>query len=173
MSFLPRYLLVAIFGAALLGGVQVPNFVTQYAQQVGARLQQVEQDLAGFRQIAQRYFHGSMDALVAAHEASADPRFRAEAAPLRQMVESEQALKAQQAGLSGSVYQQSLYVALHGDPALLDATWAHYAPAFQLNRDALVIGAGLAFGLCFLIEILFVCLRGGWRTLQRRRVPAA
>lgn len=168
MSFLPRYLMVVIFGAALLGGVQVPNYVSQYAQRVDAQLQQVRQDLAGFRAVARRFFHGDMDALIAAHETSSDPAFRAEAAPLRKMVATERHLAAQQAALSGPVYQQAWYVALHGDPALLRATWNGYAPAFQLNRDALVIGAAVAFGLCFALELLILLLRGTFRGLRRQ-----
>lgn len=173
MSFLPRYLMVAIFGVALLGGVQVPNYVSQYAQRVDAQLQQVQRDLAGFRVVAKRFFHGDINALIAAHATSSDPAFRAEAAPLRKMVESEQRLVAEQAALSGPIYQQAWYVAVHGDPTLLRATWARYAPAFQLNRGALVIGAGVAFGVCFALEILIVLLRGSFRVLRPRRATRA
>lgn len=159
MSFLPRYLLVAVFGAVLLGGVQIPNFVHQYAQRVDARFRQVEQDLAGFRAVAAQYFHGDLAALVAAHDTSPDPRFRAEGVPLQQMIDAERRLAAQRAGLSGSVYGQAWFVALHGDYPLLRETWAGYKAAFLLDRDALVLGAGLAFGVCFALEFLLLLLR--------------
>lgn len=169
VSFLPRYLIVMVFGAVLLCGVQVPNFVNQYAQRVDAHLKQVQQDLVGFRAVAQRFFHGDIDALIAAHDASHDPHFRAEGVPLREMVDSERRLTAQHAALAGSMYAQAAYIALHGDRALLRETWKGYAPAFLLDRDALVIGAGLAFGVCFTLEILIALLRGIWRLIFGRR----
>ncbi|TAM12750.1 MAG: DUF2937 family protein [Nevskiaceae bacterium] len=169
MSFLPRYLIVALFGAVLLGGVQVPNFVHQYAQRVDAHFQQVQQDLAGFRAVAVQYFHGDLAALVAAHDTSPDPRFRAEGVPLHRMMDSERQLAAQHAGLSGPVYEQTVFVALHGDRALLRETWAGYKAAFLLDRDALVMGIALAFGVCFVVEFLLLLLRTLFTGMTRKR----
>ncbi|HEU0198498.1 MAG TPA: DUF2937 family protein [Nevskiaceae bacterium] len=173
MSFVPRYLLMLAFGVALLAGVQVPNFVTQYTQRVDAHLKQVQQDLAGFQAVAQKFFHGDLMALVAAHDTSSDPAFRAEGVPLRQMVESERRLGAEHAGLSGSVYHQTLYLLGHADPALLKETWRGYAPAFSLSRDALVLGAGLAFGLCLLAELSALFLRASFNLMRPRRRQSA
>ncbi|HEX7381018.1 MAG TPA: DUF2937 family protein [Nevskiaceae bacterium] len=173
-SFLSRYLMLAAFGAALLVGIQVPNFVDQYANRVDARLRQVQQDLAGFEQIAQRYFNGSFDALIASHATNPDPRIRAEIAPLRQMVESEHRLSADKAALAGPLYRRLWHVAVSGDRTLLKETWDRYAPVFLLDRGALLVGVIFAFGVCLILELLLALARGVVALFRRpaRRIRA-
>lgn len=174
ISFLSRYLMLAVFGAALLVGIQVPNFVGQYANRVDARLRQVQQDLAGFEQVAQRYFRGSLDALIASHATDPDPRIRAETAPLRQMVDAERRLSADQAALAGPLYRRLWHVAVSGDRPLLKETWDRYAPVFLLDRDALLVGGIFAFGICLVLELLLALARGIVALFRRpaRRIRA-
>src|SRR5581483_6371599 len=70
MSFLYRYLLILIACVALLMGIQIPSFVDQYEKRLDAHLQEVQADLKGYQDIANRDFGGSMEALIRRHKES-------------------------------------------------------------------------------------------------------
>jgi len=60
------YLRLILFAVGLLAGVQVPGFIDQYAQRVSAHQIEVATDFRGFQQVADQYFGGSVEALIAA-----------------------------------------------------------------------------------------------------------
>jgi len=64
------YLRLVLFAIGLLAGVQTPGFIDQYAKRVSAHQIEVAQNFSGFQQTADRYFGGSVEALLAHHAAS-------------------------------------------------------------------------------------------------------
>lgn len=163
MSFLYRYLLILIACGALLLGIQVPNFVDQYQKRLDAHLQEVQTNLKGYQDIADRDFGGSLDALIRKHKDSDDATFRDEAAPIESMYLRRVHFEAQRSALQASLPQQAWYLLLHGDRELLSETWASYSFAVPLNGLALLSGFGLAALLLIVVEILaglFGAVRG-------------
>ena len=76
---LRAYLRLVLFALGLLIGVQAPGFVDQYAKRVSAHYIEATKSFAGFQRTANEYFGGSIEALIAYHEASSDAVFKDEA----------------------------------------------------------------------------------------------
>ncbi len=142
---------LVLLGGTIAGGC-VPGFIAQYRQRVGGMLDQVQIDLAPFREIARRYHDGDMAALVKHHLASSDPTFNAEGHAIQSMLDSLARLQAMAEGLSGTVWQQILYLMPHYDRAIGAATWHDHVPAFALDPPGLLVAAvaGVAVWLLFM-----------------------
>jgi hypothetical protein len=151
-GLLDRVVLVA---GTVVGGC-LPGFAAQYRQRVGGRLDQVEIDLQPFREIADRFHGGSLDALIQHHLQSPDRTFHAEGQAIQAMVSSEANLRSMFEALHGSVFEQLVYLATHGDRGIANATWESFIPAFNLETSSIVIA--VAVGL--LVWLLFI---GLWR----------
>lgn len=142
-GLLDRFVLVA---GTVAGGC-LPGFVTQYRQRVGGRLDQVQIDLAPFREIADRLHGGSLDALIQHHLASPDATFHAEGAAIQAMLDSESRLRAMYEALQGGMFEQLWYLARHLDGGIARATWHDYLPSFNLDAPSLIIAAVIGIGL--------------------------
>ena len=141
---------VLLLGTAL--GACVPGFVVQYRQRVGGRLDQVEIDLAPFREIAERLHGGSLEALIRHHLESSDPTFHSEGQAIQAMVASEASLRATMEALQGSVLQQLLYLIPHHDRGIVRATWDSWVPSINLEASSIVVALviGVTIWLLFL-----------------------
>jgi hypothetical protein len=149
---------VLLAGTAL--GACVPGFVVQYRQRVGGRLDQVELDLAPFREIADRLHGGSLDALIRHHLQSSDATFHSEGQAIQAMVNAEAGLRATMEALQGSVLQQLLYLIPHHDRGILGATWDSWVPSINLEASSILV----ALILGVLIWLLFLAL---WHGISR------
>jgi hypothetical protein len=143
----------AVLVMGTVAGGCVPGFIVQYRQRVGGRLDQVLEDLAPFRAIADRFHGGSIDALIQHHLASADQTFHAEGAAIQAMVDAEARLRGMMEALQGGVWQQLLYLMRHPDGSLLQATWSDHVPAFTLDAQGMLMAIviGLLLWLLFLL----------------------
>lgn len=146
---------VVLLTGTVAGGC-LPGFATQYRQRVGGRLDQVEIDLAPFREIAARFHNGSLDALIRHHLESSDSTFHAEGQAIQAMVDSETRLRAMFESLQGSVAEQLLYLARHLDRDIADATWNSFVPTFSLEMSSILV----ALTVGFTVWLMFV---GIWR----------
>lgn len=166
------YLRLVLFAAGLLAGVQVPGFIDQYAKRVSAHQIEVETDFRAFQETADRFFGGSVEALVAHHAASTDPPFHEEGAAIQTMYQRLLALRAELAALRAPLIAQLMHVALRANREILAETRAAYSYTVPLNPSAIACGvaAGTLLALC--IEAL---LRGAIHLLRaatRPRAPA-
>jgi len=166
-------LLVAVAAAGC-----IPNFIVQYRQRLGGRLDQVLADLAPFQEIANRSHGGSLSELIRYHLASTDATFHQEGAALQSMVESAERLRAMLAGLDTDLVHQCAYLLLHYDGELLRATWGGYQPGFTLDLQGVVFALGVGvllwaifLGLWYGIAYLFDSLRRGPPRAPPGRVP--
>ena len=155
----------AVLIVGVFAGGMVPSYLAQYRQRVGGALGQALKDLAPFQEIANRFHDGSLAKLVQHHLASTDPTVRAEGAAIQAMADSVASLRNAVNALDANVFQQLIYLVTRGDPALLDATWAAFRPAFALSADSLVMA--LAFGLS--VWLFFIALWWLVATLWARR----
>jgi hypothetical protein len=148
-GLLDRLVLVA---GTVAGGC-VPGFIVQYRQRVGGRLDQVIQDLAPFREIAERFHGGSLEALIRHHLISPDPTFRAEGAAIQSIADAQLRLQGIMDALQGGVWQQLQYLVMHPDRGLLQATWSSWVPAFTLDVQGMLMAViiGVTLWLVFLL----------------------
>jgi len=164
---LAGYLRLIIFSIGLLVGVQVPSFVDQYAKRVSAHQIEVSVNFQGFQQAADRFFGGSVEALIAHNAASADPVFQNEAKTIREMYDRLLALSAELAALRGPLIKQIIQVLFRPDREILDETRSAYTYTVPLNLSAIITGVALGACLAILIESL---LLGIVRLVRPRRI---
>lgn len=93
---LRRYFSLLLALAAALVGVQIPNYVTQYQQRIDAQYTEAMIYYREYQAIADTYLNGDMQALLAAHENSDNDIFKAEAVPLRTLIERVELLSYEQ-----------------------------------------------------------------------------
>jgi hypothetical protein len=142
-GLLDRVLLIC----AVVAGGLVPGFIAQYRQRLGGRLDQARLDLAPWQHLADQYYGGSLDKLVQYHLDSSDPKFHAEGAIIRALMDGVQQLQGAADALHASLLRQLGYLALHADPALTRATYHDWVPTFALSTD------GIVFALCFAVAL--------------------
>lgn len=149
-------------------GACVPGFVVQYRQRVGGRLDQVQLDLAPFREIADRLHGGSLDALVRHHLRSTDETFRAEGQAIQTMVDAEAHLRATMEAMQGSVLDQLLYLVPNHDREIVSATWDSWVPSINLDSSSILV----ALSIGVVIWLLFLAIwHGTDRLLDRFARP--
>lgn len=153
-----RYSFVIIACIALLIGMQAPHFLTQYQQRLNAHLTEVQANLAGFQMIADTYFDGDLEALIAHHVQAEDPIFKEEAVALRSMYQRQQRFLSQQQALQVSYPKQLWHLLVHADHELRQATIAQYSLAVPLSMQALATGAIFMLAVLMLVDLLKVLL---------------
>jgi len=165
-----RYFLVLTACAALLLGVQAPNFVDQYEKRLDAHLIEVEGNLRGYREIADTFFAGSLRALLDKHEQSADAVFKAEAKPIRRLFERHQHFLQEKRALETGLIGKLAFIVAKGDRQLVHETWGSYSFTVPLNGAAVASG----FIVMTLAVLIIELIRLSWHKLfgmPRRTQP--
>jgi len=150
-GLLDRLLLVC----AVVAGGLVPGFIAQYRQRLGGRLDQARLDLQPWQSLADRFYGGDMEKLIQYHMSSTDPKFHAEGAIIRSLVESVQHLQSAVDALRGNVYEQLGYLTLHGDTGLVHATAHDWVPTFALSNDGLLFALVVGVAVWLLFQALW------------------
>ena len=169
---LANYLRLIIFAAGLLVGVQVPGFVDQYAKRVSAHQIEARENFRGFQEIADKYFKGDVEALIAHHSASDDRAFKDEAATIRTIYDRLASLTAELAAMRGSLLSQIAHVAFRSNRALLNETSTEYSYTVPLSPAAIISGIVIGAVLAMLVESLLAGCAYALRPRRRHR-PAA
>jgi len=167
-GLLDRVLLVC----AVVSGGLVPGFIAQYRQRLGGRLDQARLDLAPWQQLADQHYQGDIERLIRYHLESSDPTFHGEGAIIRALVTTVQQLQSAVDALHGSLFHQTAYLALHGDPGLARATLHDWVPTFALSSEGIVFALALGVAVWLIFESLWylIALLGpGGRTARARR----
>lgn len=154
-----RYLMIVVACVALLIGLQVPNFVDQYQKRVDAHLREVTVNLQPFQAIADKYFAGDFDKLIALHRGSTEKPFQEEGSALEQMVQRKLRFEADMAALQASLPVKAFRVMFQGDREMIDETLGQFSYNVPMNQDALLFGAGFAFALLLSLEGLLALAR--------------
>lgn len=152
MSFLYRYVLILLACIGLLLGIQIPSFVDQFDKRLDAHFQEAQANLKGYREIADREFGGSMEALIQRHQASTDPVFHDEAGAIDTIYSRYRRFKDQRSGLQTSLPGQVWYLVQHGDRELLRETYDNYTYALALDSTAIYSGFALVGIVLLLTE---------------------
>ncbi|HET8816702.1 MAG TPA: DUF2937 family protein [Pseudidiomarina sp.] len=161
-----RYFLIIVACIALLIGVQVPNFVTQYEQRLDAQWTEAMVYYNQYQAIADQYFEGDMNALLQHHEQSSDEVFRAESEPLSTLLERVRNYEYQRRQLDTTMWGKLWFLAHSADHKLVDGTWRNYSFTVPLTQTALILG------IIFMLVVVVVvdgCCSGCRHWLRRRR----
>jgi MFS superfamily sulfate permease-like transporter len=171
---LRAYLRLVLFALGLLAGVQAPGLVDQYAKRVSAHYIEATKNFAGFQRTADLYFGGSVEALIAHHEASPDRVFKDEAKSVVVVYARVKQLALEQDAMSRSLISRIFHVAFQPDKEILDETIAAYSYTVPLNQEAILCGLIAALLLALLVEsILIGILRLGQLALGTTRSSRA
>lgn len=163
-GLLDRLLLIC----AVVAGGLVPGFIAQYRQRLGGRLDQARLDLEPWQRLAEQYYQGDLERLIHYHLESSDPKFHAEGAIIRSLLQTVQQLQSAVEALRGSLFHQAAYLARHGDPGLARATLNDWVPTFALSAE------GIVFALAFAV-VVWLAFQGLWQLvawLSPRRARA-
>jgi Protein of unknown function (DUF2937) len=150
-GLLDRVLLIV----AVVAGGLIPGFIAQYRQRLGGRLDQARIDLAPWQNLADQFYHGDIGGLIRYHLASTDPKFHAEGAVIRSLVDSVHQLQSAVDALHGNLFQQVAYLAWHADPGLTRATLGDWVPTFALSGEGILFAVLLALGAWLLFHLLW------------------
>jgi hypothetical protein len=148
---LRSYARLVLFSFGLLVGMQIPNFVDQYAKRVAAHQIEAEKNFRGFQETADRYFNGDVDALIAHHASSADRVFHDEARTIAELYARVKMWRAEWAALQPNFAVRVFHVALRANAEIRDETIDAYTYEIPLTPAA--IGCGLSVGLILALVV--------------------
>ena len=170
MKVLYRYFLILVACAAVLFGIQIPNFVDQYEKRLDAHFIEVEENLRGYQEIADRYYGGTIAALIKKHERSEDRATREEGRPIRRMYERYQRFRDEKTSLETDLVQQITCILIRGDRGLINETYVNYSFTVPLNSEAVLSGAVSAAFTLVVMELLTMVVSRLFRSPRRRSV---
>ena len=162
-----------IFTAALMLGVQLPNFIDQYVKRIEAHLNEAQIHYNEYLKIAQRFPGGSIEALIEKHEQSQDLTFRAEAEPLKKTVQRKNFYESEIKALQGSFWSQTWHILTSPDRDIIKDTYDSYTANLPLNTNAAI--CGLTFGLIasLILEFFWSAFMRLFRRPVKRSKPKA
>jgi len=149
-----RYFLTLIACAALLVGIQIPNFVDQYEKRLDAHLSEVKNNLQGYQDIADRLYGGSIATLIAKHRQSDDETFKQEAQPIANIFHRYEHFSRELAALATGLTGKIAYIATRGDGELIDETFRNYSFTIPLNAAAVSAGFTFMIIMVVIVELL-------------------
>ena len=167
MDTLYRYFLIIIACTAILFGIQIPSFVDQYEKRLDAHFIEVQTNLRGFQEIADRFHGGSLEALIEKHEKSNDATFQGEAEPIRNMYRRFLKFKAEKTALATSLPKKLAFILTQGDKELVNETRRSYSYTIPLNQSAVTSGVIAAASVILVFELLRIV----FAALARPRAP--
>jgi hypothetical protein len=160
VSFLVRYILIAVACVFMLLGMQLPNLADQYAKRVDASLREVTLNFEPFQRIANQHTGGNIEALIKLHRDSAIAPFQAEGEAIDRMNKRRLRLQAQHKAMQGPLHERLWHLAMFADPNLREQTFLQYTPSAPLTQEALAAGAITALAALLLLE--FAMALGRW-----------
>ena len=172
MGTLYRYSLILIACAALLVGIQIPNFVDQYEKRLDAHLREVKNNLQGYQDIADRLYGGSIAALIAKHQQSDDEAFKQEAGPIANIFQRYEHFSKELAALASGLTGKIAYIVTRGDRELIAETFRNYSFTIPLNASAVSAGFTFMVITVFIVEILRLLITRLFRTERRKAAQA-
>jgi hypothetical protein len=137
-GLLDRFICVA--GAVIFS--QAPEFMQQYLQRLGGRLDEARRQLDQMRAVAARSGL-TLDQLTSRTESASDPSVSRLGGVLREAVERVDALSAAETALRhASILARPFVFLRRFDPAVASATWSVFKPAVPTTVEGAVYALG-------------------------------
>ncbi|AIR89995.1 DUF2937 family protein [Pseudomonas cremoricolorata] len=163
------YLRLLLFTVGLLAGIQVPGLINSYSQRVEAHVLESREALNGFKETAERFFNGDLQALVRHYRSSDDPVFNSDANSIESLLIRNQMLENEWQTLQGNWWVRTWHVLVQPDPDLREETLKGYSYQILLVPEAIAWGVGAGLLLSLAVESLLRLI--GWLVLGARRRP--
>lgn len=167
MKLMKDYLRLIIFSAGILIGVQIPNFVDQYAKRISAHYHEAKVNFSGYQQTADKHFGGNVEALLNHYGATPDAVFKDDAANIRKIYQRQQGFKSELRALNVSLFRRIFHMIFYADEEVLKETIREFSYTVPLNHEAILCGllSGLSLSVFFelmgfIFGKLFVVLFG-------------
>ena len=165
MKLFKDYARLIIFAGGILIGVQVPNFIDQYAKRISAHYLEAKANFSGYQNTVHKHFGGSVDALLDHYESSNDTVFEEDAKNIKYIYHRIQGFSSELKALDQSLLKRIFHVAFHSDQEVLEKTYHEYSYTVPLNQEAIVCGLVLGLISSIVFEFLFfgiikICLVG-------------
>ncbi|MGV8920993.1 MAG: DUF2937 family protein [Pseudomonas sp.] len=157
---LRSYVRLVLFTAGLLLGVQIPGFISDYSKRVEAHLIEAQQGLKGYKNTADQYFNGDLQALLAHYRDSNDPVFRSDADSVNQLLTRDQLLDREWMALQGPWYAKAWHVVSAANPDIRRETLNAYTYQVLLVPEVMAWGITCALVLALVVESLLLLI--GW-----------
>ncbi|TFG93616.1 MAG: DUF2937 family protein [Syntrophobacterales bacterium] len=168
MRVLYRYFLILIACASILFGIQIPNFVDQYEKRLDAHFLEVQNNLRGYQEIADRHCGGSMEVLIKKHEESEDRALREETEPIRNIYKRYLSFQSERGSLETGLAGKIAFIIAKGDRTLINETYINYSFTIPLNQSAVLSGVLSAAFVLVVVELLLLALSRLFRSPRRR-----
>jgi len=154
MRFFRDYARLIAFAAGILVGVQIPNFIDQYAKRISAHYSEARTNFVGYQDTADKHFGGNVEALIAHYEKSKDAVFQDDARNISRIYKRIQEFADELKALEASLFAQIFHVAFRANPEALQETFSEYSSTVPLNREA--VACALAVGLAASLALEFL-----------------
>ncbi len=152
MSFLLRYLLIAVACVFLLLGMQLPSLADQYAKRVDASLREVTLNFQPFLIIANQHTGGNVETLIKLHRDSNVAPFQAEGEAIERMYKRKQKLEMERVALDTHLPGRLWHLLVRADADLREQTLIQYTATAPLTQEALISGGMVALFMMLLLE---------------------
>lgn len=152
MSFLLRYLLIAVACIFMLLGMQLPSLADQYAKRVDASLREVTLNFQPFLIIANQHTGGNVEALIKLHRDSNVAPFQAEGDAIERMYKRKQQLEMERVALDTHLPGRLWHLLVRADADLREQTLIQYTATAPLTQEALISGGVVALAMMLLLE---------------------
>lgn len=152
MSFLLRYLLIAIACIFMLLGMQLPSLSDQYAKRVDASLREVTLNFQPFLIIANQHTGGNVETLIKLHRDSNVAPFKAEGDAIEKIYQRKLKLEGENKALQTHLPGRLWHILFKADADLREQTLVQYSATAPLTQEALMSGAVVALAMMLLLE---------------------
>ena len=141
-SIFPAYSRLAVFAVGILLGIQVPSFVEQYNQRIDAHFREVNINISGFQDTADRLFDGDLEALIAYYANSNDAVFESDAGSIRLVVTRYNRLLVERSALDNNAFAVAMHVMFAADQEFYQEAMRQYSyRAFEFDCDTMVFSS--------------------------------
>lgn len=165
MRIVRQYIRIMVFVAGTLVGLQLPAVVDQYGRALAAHEAEAQRAVREFQDDADRFFDGSLEALIAHYRSSGDTVFNAGGESILELVERRNLLSNALREFQSSSLNAYLHTLLDPVADVRDEVIQNYG--YTVNLRPLAIGIGLAAGLLLMLTVdLLLSLFG--RPFRRR-----
>ena len=176
LSVIKRYSLQLVFTISLLLGLQLPNFLQQYELRLQGHFAEAKMQLGKFQSLADQYFQGDLQALMAQHKSSDVRVFQDEALLIESHYLRVQQLQQQIDILDQPIWYRLWSLSQQLNQPIAKETWFGYQANIILNQQAILVGVVVAVWMMLCLEMLlglgkYCCCRAFSYIKKRPKKP--
>lgn len=175
MNKIIEYLRLTLFVGGVLIGIQLPSYVDQYGKRLDAHWQESEVSVKEFKNDADKYFAGDIQALIDHYQKNPDQVINNGGRNIAALQDRNQLLTDARQRFFASQFSPYIQTIIQPVPAVRQETWESYSFTIVLNLFAITCGLISGFVIASLVELVlsllgFVLLRPfAPRRVRRRR----